>query len=54
MILYMLMLIALYTVFKCPDVFDNVVVPNKEQFDVSDMQRKHLQDNINKKVLGKF
>ena len=34
---------------KCSDVFNNVVVPNKQHFDLSDMQRKHLQDNINKK-----
>ena len=35
--------------FKCSDVFDNVVIPSREHFDISDMQRKHLQDNINKK-----
>ena len=35
-------------------MFDNVVIPNKAHFDVSDMQRKHLQDNSNKKVLGNF
>ena len=38
--------------FKCSDVLDDVIVPNKKHFDLSDMQRKHLQENINKKVLG--
>jgi hypothetical protein len=40
--------------FKCSDVFDNVIVPNKFWFDLSDMQRKHLQDNMNKKSIRKI
>ena len=36
--------------FKCCDVYDDIVVPNKQHFDLSDMQRKHLQDNINKNI----
>ena len=40
--------------FKCSDVFNNVVIPNKVHFDLSDMQRKNFQDNIYKKVFGKF
>jgi hypothetical protein len=26
--------------FKCSDVFDDIISPNKEHFDLSDMQRK--------------
>ena len=33
---------------KGSDVFDDIISSNKEHFDLSDMQRKHLQDNINK------
>ena len=36
------------------DVFDDVMTPNKDWFDLSKMKRRHLKDATNGGVLGKF
>ena len=38
--------------FKCSDVYDDIVCPNKNWFDLSKMKRLHLKDNANEGVLG--
>ena len=36
------------------DVFDDVMTPNKDWFDLTKMKRRHLKDDTNDGVLGKF
>ena len=36
------------------DVFDDVMTPNKDWFDLTKMKRRHLKDDANDGVLGKF
>ena len=33
--------------YKCNDVFNDIITPNKTYFDLSNMQRKSIHDNLN-------